>query len=69
MQSSEGMIKFLRITQVKIKIQGKNYNNITDIYFKSGCMPVLWKKFYVKNRPQKFIQNCCEKHYCHFNER
>ena len=75
MQSSKGMIKFIKVIQVKIIIEGKIYNNIIDICFKSGCMPMFWKKFYIKiinernDKAQRFLQNCCEKNYCHFNER
>ena len=75
MQSSKGMIKFIRVVQVKVILEGKFYKNIKDIYFKSGCMPILWKKFYIKitndrnDKAKRFIQNCCEKHYCHFKER
>ena len=69
MQSSNGMIRLVKVIQVKFTINRKFYNNIMDIYFKTGCMPILWRKIYVKilndNRPQ----NCCEKHYCPFNER
>ena len=75
MQSSKVMIKLIRVIQVKFIFEGKIYNNIMDIYFKSGCVPVLWKKFHIKiindknDKVQRFVQNCCEKHYCHFNER
>ena len=71
-QSSKGMIKLIKVIRVKIIIKGRLNNNMMDIYFKSGIMPILWRKSYVKvvndrrnlyNRPQ----NYCEKHYCHFN--
>ena len=74
-QSSKGMITRFRVIQVKIMLEGKIKKNIMDIYFKSGCIPILWKKFYTKiindkkDKAQGFIQNCCGKHYCHFNER
>ena len=67
MQSSRGMIKLIEVIQIKIIIKGKINDNIKDLYFKSGCKPILWKKSYVKvvnnrrdlyNRPR----NCCEKH-------
>ena len=69
MQSSNGMIRLVKVIQVKISINGKFCNNIMDIFFKSGCMPILWRKFYVKILNDIRPQNCCEKHYCHFNER
>ena len=74
MQSSRGMIKLIRIIHVKIIIEGKICNNIMDIYFKTGCMPVLWRKFYVSDINKRYNlynrpQNRFEKHYCHFNER
>ena len=74
MQKSKGEIKLIRVIQVKIIREGEIYIIIMDICLKSACMPILYRNFYVKvvkhrdilyNRPQ----NCCEKHYCHFNER
>ena len=76
MQSSKGMIKLIRVIQVKIIKEGEIYNNIMNIYFKSGSMPIFWRKFYVKiinerknlyNRPNVFIQHGCEKLFCNFN--
>ena len=44
------------------------------MYFKSGCMPVLWKKFYGRDvNKRRYLykrpENRFGKHYCHFNER
>ena len=70
MQSSKGMIKLIRVIHVKIIIEREIYNIIMNIYFKSGSMPILWRKFYVKtvnerenlyNRPNVLIQHGCEK--------
>ena len=74
MQLSIGMIKLIKTIQVKIIIKGKISKNIMDIYFKIGCMPLLWRKYYIKvvnNRRDLYNrkQNCREKHYCQFNER
>ena len=44
MQKSRGEIKLVKIFEVKIMIEGRIYKNILDMYFKSGCMPILWKK-------------------------
>ena len=41
MQKSRGGIK---IIEVKIIIEVRTYKNIMDMYFKSECMPVLWRK-------------------------
>ena len=69
MQTSYGISRLVKVIQVKLSINGKICNNEMDIYFKSGCMPILWRKFYVKILNNIRLQNCCEKHYCHFNER
>ena len=45
MQKSRGEIKFIKLIEVKIIIEGRIYKNIMDMYFKSGCMPILWKNF------------------------
>ena len=46
MQNWRGEIKLVKIIEVKIIIEGRINKNIMDMYFKSGCMPILWKKFY-----------------------
>ena len=70
------MCKFIRIIELKIIIEGRIYNNLMDIYLKSGVMPMLWRKFYVKvvkdrehlyNKPAGFILYCCEKHLRNLN--
>ena len=45
-----------------------------DVYFKKGCMPILWKKLYVRDVNKRRCLynehvNRNEKHYCHFNKR
>ena len=45
LQSSKAMINFIRIIQVKTIIEGRIYNIIMNIYFKSGNMPIIWRKF------------------------
>ena len=67
-QSSRRMIKLIKVIQVKNIIKGKINNIILDIYFKSGCMTILWRKIYVKVVNESDNQDCCEKHYCHFNK-
>ena len=53
MQSSKGMIMLIRIIQVKLKIENKNYKDITsDLYLDCENIPILWKK--------NFIENCKE---------
>ena len=73
MQESRSQIKLLKIIQVKMIIEGRIYKNIMDMYSESGCMPILWKKFYgrdvIKRRLYNKHVNRNEKHYCHFNKR
>ena len=53
MQKSRGEIKLVRIIEVKIIIEGRNIKNIIDMYFKSGCMPILWKNFYGRDKKKR----------------
>ena len=73
LQSSKGMIKLIRIIQVKIVIESRIHNIISlDFRLQIENNLMLWKKNFmriVKSRQQRFIQNCCEKHYYQFNER
>ena len=46
MEKSRGETKLIKIIEVKIIIEDRNNKNIMDMYFKSGCMPILWKNFY-----------------------
>ena len=73
MQKSKGEIKLFKIFEVKIIIEGRINKNINDICFKSGCMPILWKKLYGRdvNKRRCLYNNHVnrnEKHYCHFNK-
>ena len=74
MQKSRGEIKLIKIIEVKIIIEGRFYKKIMDMYFKSDCMPTLWKKIYGRDVNKRLglynkHVNRNEKHYCHFNER
>ena len=74
MQKSRVEIKLIKIIDVKIIIEGRNNKNKMDMYFKSGCMPKLWKNFHSREVNKKRYlynkhMNRNEKHYCHFNER
>ena len=74
MQKSRGGIKHIKIFEVQITIESRNNKNVMDMYFKSGCMPILWKKFYGRDINKRRCLcdrqvNRNEKHYCHFNER
>ena len=64
-QKSRGEIKLVKIIEIKIIIESRIYKNITDVYFKSWCKPIIWKKFY--GRYINVNQN--EKHYYHFNKK
>ena len=68
MQKPRGENKLVKIIEVKIIIEGRIYKNIMDMYFISGCMPILWKKIY-GHCPYKKHVNRNEKHCCHFIER
>ena len=63
MQKSRGKIKLIKIIEVKIFIKGRIHKNTKDMYFKSWCMPILWKKNYARRR---CLGSRNEKHYCHF---
>ena len=74
MQKSRGEIKLIIIIEAKNIIEGRINKNIIDIYFKSGFMPILWRKFYGRGAKRRRCVynkhvNRNEKHYCHFNER
>ena len=43
------MCKFIRIIRLKIIIEGKIYEELTDIYLRSENVPTLWKKIFVRN--------------------
>ena len=45
MQKSRVEIKLSKIIEVKIIIEGRINKNIMDMFFKPGCMPILWKNF------------------------
>ena len=74
MQKSRGEIEPNKIFEVKIIIEGRIIKNIMDMYFKTGCMPISWKKFQRRDVSKrrclynKYV-NRDEKHYCHFNKR
>ena len=74
MQKSRGGIKLNKIIAVKITIEGRNNKNLMDIYFKSWCMLIIWRKFYGRDINKRRClynkhANRNEKHYCHFNKR
>ena len=77
MQSSGGMIKLIRIIELKIVIKKRLYKHVLDLDLKSENNPTLWKKFIMKtsndrdnlyNRPKGYIQHCREKHFHNFND-
>ena len=74
MQKSRDEIKLIKIFEVKFKIERRIIKNLMDMYFKSGCMPILWKKLYgrdVNKRRCLYNRqvNRNEKHYRLFKER
>ena len=72
MQSSKGMIKLIRVIQVKIIIECRISSIVSlDFRLEIENNPILWKKIFfriVKSRQRRFIQNCCENHYYQFND-
>ena len=44
MQSSNGMIKFIRVIELKTIIKGRIYKDILDHFLEGENVPVLWKK-------------------------
>ena len=74
LRKSRGEIKIIKKIEVKIILEGRINKNILDLYFKSGCMPILWKENYgrqVNKRRCLYNKhvNRNENHYCHSNER
>ena len=69
LQSSKGMIKFIEIIEIKIIIKGRIYKGVLDNFLERENNPILWKNFFMKNvsdRQKRFIQNCRERRFCHF---
>ena len=52
-QKSRGESKLIKIIEVRIIIEGWINKNVMDMYFKSGCMSILWKKFYGRDVKKK----------------
>ena len=48
MQSSEGMIKFIRALELTITIQERIHKNFVNAYLKCDGIPILWKRYYSK---------------------
>ena len=44
MQSAKGLIKLIRINEIKIIIKVVIYNNVSDLFLKSENIPIIWKK-------------------------
>ena len=59
MQTSKGMLKFIRIIELKIIIEGVKNENVLNLHLKSENIPIIWKKIFIKftnNRNNQFIQ-------------
>ena len=63
------MFKFIRIIQLKIEIEGKLYENLTDIYLRCENIPILQKTLFIKianqkdNRLKSFNEQCRERRF------
>ena len=71
MQSSEGMIKFIRALEVAIRIQGRIDKSFVNAYLKCDNIPILWKKHYSKivhDKCCKHNQNCSESRFLDFTK-
>ena len=74
MQKSRGEVNVVKKLEMKIIFENRINEIIMDMYFKSGCMPILWKKNCGRDLNKRRCLynkhlNRNEKHYCHFNER
>ena len=68
-QSSKGMIEFIRALELRIRIQGRIHKNVLNACLKCDCIPISWKKHYSKiahDRYYKHNQHCRESHFHYF---
>ena len=49
MQSPKGVIKFIRVIELKITVQGRIYKYVLYHYLECENIPILWKKFFYEN--------------------
>ena len=54
LQSTKGMIKFIRALELTIRIQGKVHKNIINAYVNCDNVPILWKKHYAKIKHDRY---------------
>ena len=57
------MIKFIRVFELTIRIQGRIHKNIVNAFLKCDGILILWKKHYSKMVPAegyKYNQHCRE---------
>ena len=57
MQSSKGMIKLIRIIEMKYIIKGRLYKVVLHHYLESEDNPVLWKKTFQENCKRQTKKN------------
>ena len=46
MQSSKGMIEFIGVFELKIRVKGRIYKDVLYLYLECENIPILWKKIY-----------------------
>ena len=68
MQSSEGLIKLIKIIETKNITIGAIHKNVLDLYLKSENIPVMWKKHYMKianDRNGQYVRRKKSKQHCY----
>ena len=66
MQSSKGMIIFIRILELTIRIKRRIHKNIMNAYLNCDKVPILWKKHYARIRHDRYYehkQHCRESYF------
>ena len=72
MQSSKGMIKFIRALELTIRIEGRLHKKNINAYLICDDLPILWKKHYSKiahDTYYKHTQHCSESYFHDFIKR
>ena len=57
MQSTEGMIEFVRAFELTIRTQGRIHKKIVKVYLRCDRDPILWKKRYSKIAHDRYYKH------------